>query len=146
MVRVENIFDSRKLLKDFWGHLSSLRRVLRKQWCGISFRKSPRPSLPLKRAPPLTPTLSPQERGRKPPYSVLTFLPLRLSCKESSTSNQAFLLRRKDVTALLGARNRYALRLADHQRSSPCCAGWDRREKESLQFIVNSLQFIVYRL
>ena len=25
-----------------------------------------------------------------------------------------------------GARNRYALRLADHQRSSPCCAGWDR--------------------
>ena len=31
-----------------------------------------------------------------------------------------------DVTALLGARNRYALRLADHQRSSPCCAGWDR--------------------
>ena len=35
------------------------------------FRKSPRPSLPLKRAPPLTPTLSPQERGRKPPYSVL---------------------------------------------------------------------------
>ena len=31
---------------------------------------------------------------------VLNFLPLRLSCKESSTSNQAFLLRRKDVTAL----------------------------------------------
>ena len=46
---------------------------------------------------------------------VLIFLPLRLSCKESSTSNQAFLLRRKDVTALLGARNRYALRLAGHQ-------------------------------
>ena len=46
--------------------------------------------------------------------------------KGSSTSNQAFLLRRKDVTALLGAQNRYALRLADHQRSSPCCAGWDR--------------------
>ena len=63
---------------------------------------------------------------------VLIFLPLRLSCKESSTSNQAFSivfttpsvpligdrnLRRKDVTALLGARNRYALRMADHQRS-----------------------------
>ena len=46
---------------------------------------------------------------------VLIFLPLRLSCKESSTSNQAFLLRRMDVTALLGARNRYALRLAGHQ-------------------------------
>ena len=26
-----------------------------------------------------------------------------------------------------GARNRYALRLADHQRSTPCCAGWDRQ-------------------
>ena len=43
--------------------------------------------------------------------------------KGSSTSNQAFLLRRKDVTALLGARNRYALRLADHQRSSPWLCG-----------------------
>ncbi len=31
-----------------------------------------------------------------------------------------------DVTALLGARNRYALRLADHQRPTPDCAGWDR--------------------
>ena len=31
-----------------------------------------------------------------------------------------------DVTALLGARNCYALRLADHQRSTPDCAGWDR--------------------
>ncbi len=49
------------------------------------FLKSPRPSLPLKRAPPLTPALSPQERGRKP--------------------------------LLLVARNRYALRLADHQKS-----------------------------
>ena len=63
---------------------------------------------------------------------VLIFLPLRLSCKESSTSNQAFSivfttpsvpligdrnLRRKDVTALLGARNRCALRMAEHQRS-----------------------------
>jgi len=38
------------------------------------------------------------EGGNRP--TVLNFLPLRLSCKESSTSNQAFLLRRKDVTAL----------------------------------------------
>ena len=57
--------------------------------------KLPRPSLPLKRAPPLTPTLSPSGE--------------------------------REETALLGARNRYALRLADHQRSSPSCAGWDRR-------------------
>ena len=49
------------------------------------FLKSPRPSLPLKRAPPLTPTLSPSGE--------------------------------REETALLGARNRYALRLADHQRS-----------------------------
>ena len=61
--------------------------------------KSSRPSLPLKKAPPLISVFSPQGRRGKPP-SVLTFLPLRLSCKESSTSNQAFLLRRKDVTAL----------------------------------------------
>ena len=71
--------------------------------------KSSRPSLPLKKAPPLTPALfnglytpfgspvcggqKPQERGRKPPS---------------------------------GARNRFAIRLADHQRSSPYCEGWDR--------------------
>ena len=35
--------------------------------------------------------------------------------------------RARDVTALLGARNRFALRLADHQRPAPCCAGWDRK-------------------
>ena len=58
-------------------------------------------------------------------YEVFESLRLPLA-KGSSTSNQAFLLRRKDVTALLGARNRYALRLADHQRSTPHCAGWDR--------------------
>ena len=61
--------------------------------------------------------------------------------KGSSTSNQAFSivfttpsvplvgdrnLRRKDVTALLGARNHYALRLADPQRSTPGFSGWDR--------------------
>ena len=70
------------------------------------------------------------------------FLPLRLSCKErlfsktypsfltvkeGSTSHLGLLPSgKKRKTALLGARNRYALRLADHQRSSPYCAGWDR--------------------
>ena len=67
---------------------------------------------------------------------VLIFLPLRLSCKESSTSNQAFSivfttpsvpligdrnLRRKDVTALLGAQNRYAIRLADQSGLRQVC-------------------------
>ena len=46
------------------------------------------------------------------------FLPLRLSCKESSTfSPSPSSSGSGDVTALLGARNRCALRLADHQRS-----------------------------
>ena len=73
------------------------------------------------------------------------FLPLRLSCKErlfsktypsfltvkeGSTSHLGLLSSgEKKETALLGARNRYALRLADHQRSSPGCAGWDHLEK-----------------
>ena len=58
---------------------------------------------------------------------VLNFLPLRLSCKESSTfSPSPSSSGSGDVTALLGARNRCALRLADHQRSSPYYAGWDR--------------------
>ena len=30
----------------------------------------------------------------------------------------------REKTALLGAQNRYAIRLADYQRSSPSCAGW----------------------
>ena len=56
--------------------------------------KSSRPSLPLKKAPPLISVFSPQGRRGKPPS---------------------------------GARNRYALRLADHQKSAPNCAEWDRR-------------------
>ena len=71
------------------------------------------------------------------------FLPLRLSykerlfsktypsfltVKEGSTSHLGLLPSgKKKETALLGARNRYALRLADHQRSSPSYAEWDRQ-------------------
>ena len=55
--------------------------------------KSSRPSLPLKKAPPLISVFSPQGRRGKPPS---------------------------------GAQNRYAIRLADHQRSAPGFAGWDR--------------------
>ena len=67
------------------------------------------------------------------------FLPLRLSCKErlfsktypsfltvkeGSTSHLGLLPSgKKKETALLGARNRYAIRLADHQRSSPWLCG-----------------------
>ena len=95
------------------------------------FRKPTRPSLPLRKAPPLISVFSPQGRRGKP--------------------------------LLLVARNRYALRLVDHQRSrqivrdgtarllrgrpnaaskpSPYFAGWDR-----LGIAVYSLQLIVYSL
>ena len=71
-------------------------------------------------------------------HSLASLFPL----KESSTSHPDPLSSgAREKTALLGARNRYALRLADHQRSSPCCAGWDR-----LGIAVCSLQLIVYSL
>ena len=121
-----------------------------------SFRKSPRPSLPLKRGIFQKPTLnglytpfgSPYrrqknsgERGCNCP-TVLNFLPLRLSCKESSTSNQAFLLRRKDVTALRCSEPlRY--KVGGASKPSPCCAGWDRRGNSSLQLIVYSFLIFV---
>ena len=74
------------------------------------------------------------EGGNRP--TVLNFLPLCLSCKESSTSNQAFLLRRKDVTALRCSEPlRY--KVGGASKPSPCCAGWDRLGKRvlSLKFI-----------
>ena len=56
--------------------------------------------------------------------------PSFLTVKEGSTSHPDPLSSgAREETALLGARNRYALRLADHQRSSPDCAGWDRLGK-----------------
>ena len=69
------------------------------------FRKSPRPSLPLKKE---------------------TFLPLRLSCKESSTfSPSPSSSGSGDVTALRCSEPlRY--RVDGASKPSPCCAGWDR--------------------
>ena len=53
--------------------------------------------------------------------------PSLFTLKEGSTSHLGLLPSgKKRETALLGARNRYALRMADHQRSTPDCAGWDR--------------------
>ena len=53
--------------------------------------------------------------------------PSFLTLKEGSTSHPCPLSSgAREETALLGARNRYVLRLADHQRSSPYYAGWDR--------------------
>ena len=64
--------------------MSNTKWNVAERYLGDFFRKPTRPSLPLRKAPPLTPALSPHERGRKPPS---------------------------------GAQNRYAIRLADHQRS-----------------------------
>ena len=56
--------------------------------------------------------------------------PSSLTLKGGSTSHPDPLSSgAREETALLGAQNRFALRLADHQRSSPCCAGWDRLGK-----------------
>ena len=50
-----------------------------------------------------------------------------------------------DVTALLGARNRYAIRLADHQRSAPDCAGWDRLGTTCYNLLVETTIFVPHR-
>ena len=52
-----------------------------------------------------------------------------LAKRGSLTHSQALALskRARDVTALLGARNRYAIRLAGHQSPRHGCAGWDRQ-------------------
>ena len=53
--------------------------------------------------------------------------PSFLTVKEGSTSHLGLLSSgEKKETALLGARNRYALRLAGHQSPRHGCAGWDR--------------------
>ena len=55
--------------------------------------------------------------------------PSFLTVKEGSTSHLGLLPSgKKRETALLGARNRYALRLAGHQSPRHGCAGWDRRD------------------
>ena len=61
------------------------------------------------------------------PINFSKITPSLFTLKEGSTSHPGPLSSgAREKTALLGARNRYALRLADHQRSTPDCAGWDR--------------------
>ena len=53
--------------------------------------------------------------------------PSFFTIKEGSTSHPNPLSSgAREETALLGARDHYALRLADHQRSAPGFTGWDR--------------------
>ena len=79
------------------------------------FRKPTRPSLPLRKAPPLTPS------------------PLSSGAREK--------------TALLGARNRYAIRLSDHQRSRHIMrdgTAWDNhRDKELLALHFTIISFMI---
>ena len=73
----------------------------------------------------ITPSLFTLKEGD---FSKIT--PSLFTLKEGSTSHLGLLPSgKKRETALLGARNRYALRLADHQRSTPDCAGWDRQDE-----------------
>ena len=68
-------------------------------------------------------------RGQKPSLPLKkAFFYLSVSpARRAPLSPQAPLPQEAgDVTALLGARDRFALRLADHQRSAPDFAGWDR--------------------
>ena len=112
--------------------------------CSIVFLKSPRPSLLIKRVAlgNLKTSFHCTHWHRffplKKAFFYLSVSPARkdffsktypsfLTVKEGSTSHLGLLSSgEKKETALLGARNRYALRLADHQRSSPYCTGWDR--------------------
>ena len=127
--------------------------------CSIVFLKSPRPSLLIKRAAlgNLKASFHCTHWHRffplKKAFFYLSVSPARkdffsktypsfLTVKEGSTSHLGLLSSgEKKETALLGARNRYALRLADHQRSSPCCAGWDRLELPYVEFLLNSNVF-----
>ena len=113
-IRARDVAGGAIALPEFWSASGACAFVLKSSFNSLydpfgSPCRGQKPSLPLRKAPPLTPALfnglytpfgspvcggqKPQERGRKPPS---------------------------------GAQNRYALRLADHQRSPPNCAGWDR--------------------
>ena len=94
-------------------------------------------------------------RGQKPSGTrgcnrptVLNFLPLRLSCKESSTfSPSSSSSGSGDVTALQCSEPLRS-KVGGPKRSSPYFARWDRRgwEVYNLQFIINSLLFRVNSL
>ena len=63
--------------------------------------------------------------GKEVVFSKIT--PSLFTLKEGSTSHPDPLSSgAREKTALLGARNRYALRLAGHQSPRHGCAGWDR--------------------
>ena len=96
------------------------------------FRKPTSPPLPLRKA--FFESLSlPFQRELHHVFSKT--YPSFLTVKEGSTSSPKPPPPQKegDVTAPPRSSNRYAIRLADHQRSAPgFCAGWDRMDMELL--------------
>ena len=94
------------------------------------FLKSSRPSLPLKKAPPLTP--SPLSSGAREKTALQCCIcPTCPSPAGGSLIlNQAFPLtiKRKDVTALRCSEPLRS-KVGGPKRSSPDCAGWDRLGK-----------------
>ena len=64
---------------------------------------------------------------------VSKIIPSFFTIKEGSTSHPSPLSSgAREETALLDARDRYALKLAGHQRSAPGCARWDRLESNGV--------------
>ena len=63
------VLDWRNLIVEFlhllWDYIYCCYMMV------LNFRKPTRPSLPLRKTPPLISVFSPQTRRRKPPYSVL---------------------------------------------------------------------------
>ena len=111
-------------------HLSVFWKML--YWvphCSIALLKSPRPSLLIKWAAlgNLKTSFHCTHWHRFFPLKQGIFLPLRLSCKESSTflTKPLFPQGREDVTALRCSEPlRY--KVGGPSKVSPCCAGWDR--------------------
>ena len=87
---------------------------------GVGGRKPTRPSLPLRKAPPFSPSLS----------SIVFTTPSVPLLGDRNPQG------REDVTALRCSEPLRS-KVGGASKPSPCCAGWDR-----LGTIVNSLQFI----
>ena len=83
--------------------------------------------------------ISPVWGGNRRNRKMVSLLPLRLSCKESSTSNQAFLLRRKDVTALRCSEPLRS-KVGGPSKVFAILCGMGPPGDNNLQFIVYSLQ------
>ena len=125
--------------------LGSIRSIMRGCIANSIFRKPTRPSLPLRKAPHLSPSLSLARRERmKPPSGARNRYALRLAGHQSPSPSCAG-WDSLSTTCFWSSPS-----CAGWDRlittcfwSSPSCASWDRRgwEVYNLQFIINSLLF-----